>query len=318
MTSGDKESEEDEVLTLRPLFEDTLVDPTAHELEFDFGHGLQFRLLQRPESFASQRAGTIWLCLLACLRTDYAAVHACMNAAKHVLTCVSFVRTHGERAANRLHGLGWGRRPRRDALCCREEIRGTSRTSRLGAGEGGLPGMVASRAFGCQAILTDLEDVVPQLAQNVALNSSTALVQALQWGKDPAVEWGAALHPPFGLLLAADCLYDTGNVPPFVDSLCALSGPESQALVSFDTALGRWGAYSAFEALVRERWASVEELPLAWQHPRFRKHEVKIFRLGEYAADMGLSAPCGIGRGAVLRKAAALGRDHLPGLFSRS
>ena len=29
--------------------------------------------------------------------------------------------------------------------------------------------------------------------------------------------------------ICEDCLYDTGNVPPFVDSLCALSGPESQA-----------------------------------------------------------------------------------------
>eukprot|EP00439_Symbiodinium_sp_Y106_P040143 s2329_g4.t3 len=302
MTSGDKESEEDEVLTLRPLFEDTLVDPTAHELEFDFGHGLQFRLLQRPESFASQRAGTSLSCAptergrrTGCMVWDGAAVLAGMLSA-------------AERRS--------GEHPEHPGLRRLSKRAGTQ--ARLGAGEGGLPGMVASRAFGCQAILTDLEDVVPQLAQNVALNSSTALVQALQWGKDPAVEWGAALHPPFGLLLAADCLYDTGNVPPFVDSLCALSGPESQALVSFDTALGRWGAYSAFEALVRERWASVEELPLAWQHPRFRKHEVKIFRLGEYAADMGLSAPCGIGRGAVLRKAAALGRDHLPGLFSRS
>ncbi|CAE7228069.1 PXM16 [Symbiodinium sp. CCMP2592] len=245
--------------------EETLVDPTAHELEFDFGHGLQFRLLQRPESFASQRAGTSLSCAptergrrTGCMVWDGAAVLAGMLSA-------------AERSSQE--------HPGREALGSWRSAARTRGILELGAGEGGLPGMLASRAFGCQAILTDLEDVVPQLAQNVALNSSTALVQALHWGKDAAVEWPGAFYPPFGLLLAADCLYDTGNVPPFVDSLCALSGPESEALVSFDTALGRWGAYSAFEALVRERWASVEELPLAWQHPRFRKHEVKIFRL---------------------------------------
>ncbi|CAE7710600.1 VCPKMT, partial [Symbiodinium necroappetens] len=228
------ESEEDEILTLRPLFEETLVDPTAHELEFDFGHGLQFRLLQRPESFASQRFGTSLSCAptergrrTGCMVWDGAAVLSGMLAAE------------GRSVEH----------PGREVLGAWASAAGRG-ILELGAGEGGLPGMVASRAFGCQAILTDLEDVVPQLAENVALNSSTALVQALQWGEDAAVEW-RGLHPPFGLLLAADCLYDTENVPPLVDSLCALSGPQSEALVSFDTALGRWGAYAAFEALAR-------------------------------------------------------------------
>ena len=44
------------------------------------------------------------------------------------------------------------------------------------------------------------------------------------------------------------------NVEPFVNALLKLSGPCTECLVAFDTALQRWGAYDRFLELAKQHW----------------------------------------------------------------
>lgn len=44
------------------------------------------------------------------------------------------------------------------------------------------------------------------------------------------------------------------NVEPFVNALLKLSGPCTECLVAFDTALQRWGAYDTFLELAKQHW----------------------------------------------------------------
>lgn len=277
--------EEEEVLTLRPLFEETLVEPT-NQLELDFGPGLFFRLAQRPEQFIRLEPAELSKSPTECTRRTGCMAWDASVVLAGILANVSNVANVANVAGSGgdFDGAAFWRRL--------AAAGGGGGVIELGAGETGLAGLMAAKLLQCHCYLTDLPDVVPHLQHNIDSNIADIADSAdadLSPGRPgsfvraTAYQWGesTALPRPSGLILAADCLYDTENVEPFVDALLELSGPSTECLVAFDTALNRWGAYDAFLAHAQEHWR-VETLPWEVQLKGFRKNEVKVYWLSWY------------------------------------
>lgn len=98
------------------------------------------------------------------------------------------------------------------------------RVLELGAGVG-LCGILAARCGATEAVLTDLEPVVPLLQRNTDAaaeagerNTCTLRVEALPWGDLEAVE---AVGAPFDVVLVADCVYEKSDIPALVRTIRA-------------------------------------------------------------------------------------------------
>ncbi|CAK9075954.1 unnamed protein product [Durusdinium trenchii] len=243
-------------------------------LDVSFGPGLDFSLRQRPDDFvrgqcraqpaalakspteASRRTGCVAWDASVVLAGVLVKLNSSDPKLEKVLQCPMPCST--------LNALS-------SALTAASE----HGVLELGAGETGLVGLVASKLWRQSCVLTDMPDVIPHLQRNIdaAELSPPPRAVAYEWGTEWGVEHTAAGtgSGTFGVVLAADCIYDTENVDPFVDALREISGEESELLVAYDTALQRWGAYRRFLDLVECQW-HVELLADA-QLEGFRKAE---------------------------------------------
>lgn len=106
------------------------------------------------------------------------------------------------------------------------------RVLELGSGTG-LLGLAAAAALQLPVTVTDLPQVLPALQHNVALNARVAplvQVQACDWLHPPRD--ASQLGGPFGLVLAADCVWLEELVRPFVRTLQAVCSPGTQVLMA--------------------------------------------------------------------------------------
>mmetsp|Transcript_1649 Transcript_1649/g.4750 ORF Transcript_1649/g.4750 Transcript_1649/m.4750 type:complete len:172 (+) Transcript_1649:449-964(+) len=97
----------------------------------------------------------------------------------------------------------------------------------LGSGTG-LAGIAAAMALRVPTVLTDLPEVLPSISRNASLNkdmSSLITVHPLDWHDAAAGSPGKDTFPggPFGLVIAADCVWLERLVAPFVAALRAVA-----------------------------------------------------------------------------------------------
>ena len=179
-----------------------------------------------------------------------------------------------------------------------------ARCVELGAGTG-LPGLVLA-ALGAQVVLTDLPGTVALLELNVARNRDAcrciaggqngsgtrsrsgrrlgggapfATAMALRWGEalPKALPEALGLTPAskVDLVVATDVLYSHEAISPLVETLVALSNPQTQVLL----AAGRnQHAGDGFWAAARA-WFEVHEVSTNALHAAYRCDDVTVWRL---------------------------------------
>ena len=179
-----------------------------------------------------------------------------------------------------------------------------ARCVELGAGTG-LPGLVLA-ALGAQVVLTDLPGNVALLELNVARNRDAcrciaggqngsgtrsrsgrrlgggapfATAMALRWGEalPKALPEALGLTPAskVDLVVATDVLYSHEAISPLVETLVALSNPQTQVLL----AAGRnQHAGDGFWAAARA-WFEVHEVSTNALHAAYRCDDVTVWRL---------------------------------------
>mmetsp|Transcript_37593 Transcript_37593/g.100211 ORF Transcript_37593/g.100211 Transcript_37593/m.100211 type:complete len:415 (-) Transcript_37593:15-1259(-) len=96
----------------------------------------------------------------------------------------------------------------------------------LGSGTG-MAGLAAA-ASGAEVLLTDRQDLVALMQQNIGLNNATfacssgkALCGVYDWLTEPPPE----VLRPWDLVIAADVIYSFAAVEPFAQALCAVLAP---------------------------------------------------------------------------------------------
>ncbi|CAE8702711.1 unnamed protein product, partial [Polarella glacialis] len=198
--------EDEECEDLRPLFEERLGDPSAPCVTFDFGGGMApLSLLQRPEAFRRSAAvGAEGVTQQQDCPTERTRRTGCVVWDASVVLAALVVSL----ASDGRLGLEGGA------------------AVELGSGETGLVGLALARALGPSqtkgCVLTDVPELLPALQRNLernamAPNGAAVIARPFVWGQGDAQsglatsQWPEALRPPFALLLAADCIYDTEN-----------------------------------------------------------------------------------------------------------
>ncbi|CAM9505459.1 unnamed protein product [Ectocarpus sp. 13 AM-2016] len=116
-------------------------------------------------------------------------------------------------------------------------------------------------------------DVEPKCADNVDMNldprglSGKASVRRLEW--DCAAEL-AMFEPPYDIIIAGDCLYEEACISPLLKTMWALSGPNTEVLLSgvvghsvLASFLGQARQYFELETVDTSKIDTLaEELPL--------------------------------------------------------
>ena len=118
-------------------------------------------------------------------------------------------------------------------------------------------------------------------------HTAAAATQANGLGATAAaapLEWGTSvghLSPPCDLVLASDVLYQAEALPLFVQTLAALSGPRTLALLCNE----RRAPLPFPRALFEGAGFSVAAVPLKEQHPEWRSEDIELFRISRAPAD---------------------------------
>jgi predicted nicotinamide N-methyase len=160
----------------------------------------------------------------------------------------------------------------------------------LGSGTG-IAGLAAA-SLGAHVTLSDVADAAPLLARNVAANAAalaaaggSARVACLDWAAPPAELAHAA---PWGLLLAADCVYTAAQVAPFCALVARLTSrtrlggpPEALLLAHKDRDAGVTAALLA----ALEATAPAREVPYEAHDAAYRTRSVRLFVCSPLQAD---------------------------------
>ena len=145
----------------------------------------------------------------------------------------------------------------------------------LGAGCG-LVGLTLA-ALGGDAVITDLPENLRLLRANVRANaaiSSRAVprVRPLKWGEPLTAELAAPV--PYDLVVATDLFYAREAMPALVETLLALSGPQTCLLL----AAGRnRHAGDEFFSIARQHWR-VQRVKSSELDPIYQTDDVDVWR----------------------------------------
>lgn len=142
----------------------------------------------------------------------------------------------------------------------------------LGSGTG-LVGLVTA-VLGCKAHVTDLEDLVPLLQKNIEANDlkDKASASVLKWG-----EQKDGVLPEADLLLVADCVYYDESLLPLLETIAALSGPDTMVLISYEDrdSEEKQALQQTFWDRLRAQF-DVEEVPTDQLHPEYRAQDIHV------------------------------------------
>ncbi|KAL7873194.1 hypothetical protein AOLI_G00122650 [Acnodon oligacanthus] len=161
---------------------------------------------------------------------------------------------------------------------CRSQTWSSKKIVELGAGTGVVGIMAAS--LGANVTVTDLEDLLPLLELNIRENQtliSTGSITAkvLKWGEDVT---DFLPHPDY--ILMADCIYYEQSVQPLVETLKALSGPETCIICCYEqrtVGVNPEVERRFFELLLQEFGS--EKVSAERQDPEFNSPDIHILRL---------------------------------------
>ncbi|KAL6477753.1 hypothetical protein MHYP_G00135880 [Metynnis hypsauchen] len=162
--------------------------------------------------------------------------------------------------------------------CCSSQTWSSKKAVELGAGTGVVGIMAAS--LGANVTVTDLEDLLPLLELNIRENQnliSTGSITAkvLKWGEDVT---DFLPHPDY--ILMADCIYYEQSVQPLVETLKALSGPETCIICCYEqrtVGVNPEVERRFFELLLQD--FESEKVPAERQDPEFNSPDIHILRL---------------------------------------
>ena len=145
----------------------------------------------------------------------------------------------------------------------------------LGAGCG-LVGLTLA-ALGGDAVITDLPENLRLLRANVRANATVSSrvvprVRPLKWGEPLTAELAAPV--PYDIVVATDLFYAREAMPALIETLLALSGPQTCLLL----AAGRnRHAGDEFFALARQHWC-VARVDSSELDPSYQTDDVDVWR----------------------------------------
>jgi len=145
----------------------------------------------------------------------------------------------------------------------------------LGAGTG-VVGMLAGY-YGAEAILTDLEQLVPLLDYNIEKNQSAlkgkVTAAPLCWGESVA---HCLPHPDY--LILANCVYYR-CLEVLVQTVNELTGPNTTILACYEERTeGIHELVESFHQLLKDNFL-IEEVPKEYYHDQFNQDFVRIVRM---------------------------------------
>ncbi|CAG9466631.1 unnamed protein product [Pedinophyceae sp. YPF-701] len=183
----------------------------------------------------------------------------------------------------------WLERHQRKGELCRHKVEG-KRAIEVGAGMG-LGGM-ALAMLGADVVLTDVEDVLPLLRRNVAVNLQAGEHAGVLAGRDPQwsgkvgqaevarLDWTTwqqdipPLSPPFDIVLAADCVYHEDLVVDLFHTVEALCGPRSVFVSSQE--FRSQAVHDAFMAAFA-RGFSIRKVPASKMDPEHSHPSIEVY-----------------------------------------
>lgn len=243
------DSDEDECwLRLEPLFASARLCDPSKAVALRLSSGVVIRVDQDPRAFTAGSAGA-------------------ESATERQSTTAALVWDASIALAHELRERFGEPPPRGDGAVAIE----------LGAGRGLLGTALA--ADGWTAVLTDrtgaLAHAEATARANAAVTAGRLSIEALHWGDRPAAAALARRHADVRVVAAADCIYDTDLVAPFLATVrVLLHVGGGRAIVAFDTSIGRHEAYARFREEAVQRFERAVELP-----PAREKADVRVFEL---------------------------------------
>jgi len=134
-------------------------------------------------------------------------------------------------------------------------------------------------------LLTDLPALKQLIEHNLSLNSSaisseTCTVAPLVWGdKEQGKKAVEVTGGQPDLILVSDCVFYSESVPPLVESLTQLAGPNTNLLLSYEEreSQQKLDTMKQFFRLMSEKFTWTK-LPLESHHPEFRSEDIQIFK----------------------------------------
>eukprot|EP01052_Picozoa_sp_SAG31_P028837 SAG31_NODE_2817_length_5042_cov_32.133522_5_plen_384_part_00 len=291
-SSTSESSDDDSALcwrNLQPLFEEErLVDGVAHSMEITVGGQVGSLRLQQMPRLASRLDDETDKNedLLGCA-TEAESATGAVAWDSSVVVAAHLAQRHQTRSAS--------------------EMKFPGVAVELGSGVGLLSAALVR--LGYATIATDRQEILPLLRKNLAANCCAADGDPSGDKQGPALApyavvchmWGASVTPllteadklainvvgepavnhPITLVVAVDCVYDTGAVAPLLASLVALgAGSGIETLVAVDESYRRPSALALFlGSLAPLGLAAVEETESLDSSNPLWKASVRLFRL---------------------------------------
>jgi hypothetical protein len=148
----------------------------------------------------------------------------------------------------------------------------------LGSGTG-IVGIVVS-TFGANIILTDKEPQIDLIKASIEKNKTLLMdsnisVQRLLWG-EPLEDSESLLPLPFDAIIASECIYYEELVVPLCKSLDALSGPETDIYISYES---HNPDGVAFFLKIAQKIFEITEIPASSLDPIYQSKRINVLLL---------------------------------------
>ncbi|KAH9063032.1 hypothetical protein Ae201684P_009297 [Aphanomyces euteiches] len=147
-------------------------------------------------------------------------------------------------------------------------------SSRCGTGAVGL----AAAMLGSHVILTDQEQILFHIDENVKANHMTADVCAYNWGEPLS----GPLATPVDVVLISDCILPKlYPVEPLVDAIALLCTRDSVVvLISFEYRYyEHFDPKSMFWSLIKQRGLIIRGVPIEEHHPKYNADDIEIWEI---------------------------------------